>query len=223
MIHKKFLMIQGVLLVTIAASGFMIHNKPEQLPPNKAEKIIDVKQIIQEAQASKVEVVEDVVEEISMPEYDIKLSKELQKYTYNLCNEYGLAYEMVLSLFYTESKFDIKAINKNTNGSADKGIAQINERYSKEFSARAGIHKYNPYNPQHNIKTAIVHINYLREYWISQGIDDEERLWWYLIGSYNRGINGFKSYVRNNKTIKTEYGKKILYYKEILETEGRLE
>ena len=58
--------------------------------------------------------------------HDIPLSIELQQYTWNLCQERGLDFEIVLALMFAESTYRPWLIHSNTNGSRDYGIMQIN-------------------------------------------------------------------------------------------------
>ena len=55
--------------------------------------------------------------------YDIPLSEELQVFTFNLCEEYGADYEMVLAIMDKESDYTASAISK----CSDYGIMQINK------------------------------------------------------------------------------------------------
>lgn len=55
--------------------------------------------------------------------YDIPLSEELQKYTFNLCEENELDYELVLAIMDQESDYQEEIIS-STN---DYGIMQINK------------------------------------------------------------------------------------------------
>ena len=41
---------------------------------------------------------------------DLPLSEELQRYTYNRCQELGLEYEMVLAIMWRESRFQPTAV-----------------------------------------------------------------------------------------------------------------
>lgn len=58
---------------------------------------------------------------------EIPLSYELQRYTYTLCAEKDLEYELILALMWRESGFQVDAVGHNTNGTKDSGIMQIND------------------------------------------------------------------------------------------------
>lgn len=59
------------------------------------------------------------------PNPDIALSPELQSYTYNLCREYGVPYEVVLSVMYTETGFRDLTV-RDTNGYLSTGFMMVN-------------------------------------------------------------------------------------------------
>lgn len=229
--HKtKFLIALGLLVLVFFISPFA-NTQSKEIPKQDTPKITptltpspEVQKIVDMANQTieKTEELIGEVEENEMPEFDIKLSRELQEYTYNLCNEYNLSYTMVLALLYQESRFNIYAVNVNTNGTRDEGIAQLNKRYSKTFATRAGIKNFNTFNPKHNIKAAIVHLNGLRDVWIDKGYTSQELLFPMILGAFNRGVNGLINYHRYNGNWETEYCRKIEEWKYMLETEGRL-
>ena len=70
------------------------------------------------------------VEQAEVPNYyiaEIPLDKDLQLYTYNLCQEKQVDYNLVLAVMWNESRFDVNALNYNTNGTYDYGIMQVND------------------------------------------------------------------------------------------------
>jgi len=70
---------------------------------------------------------------------DITLSEELQRYTYNRCQELGLEYEMVLAIMWRESRFQPSAVGVNRNGTRDSGLMQINDVNKKWLLEKHGI------------------------------------------------------------------------------------
>ncbi|MDL2233940.1 transglycosylase SLT domain-containing protein [Ruminococcaceae bacterium OttesenSCG-928-L11] len=69
----------------------------------------------------------------------IPLSRELQEYTYEQCQENGLDYELVLAVMWRESRFQTSAVNINRNGTQDSGIMQINDVNKTWLSKELGI------------------------------------------------------------------------------------
>jgi hypothetical protein len=159
--------------------------------------------------------------EVEMPKYDIPMDLELQKYTYDLSNQYELSYEMILALLYGESHMNPEAVNVNKK-SIDKGIAQINSTNFIKFASRSGISNFNPMNPYHSIKVCIEHLYDLKQNWIQRGVTDEETLWYMVLNSYNMGEPNYITYLQDGNPMSRGYDRKISRYKEMLETEGAL-
>lgn len=80
------------------------------------------------------QVIADMDEELeslyAAPIYNVPLSKELQQYTYDMCNMYGIEdkYEVVLALMWRESNFDPDAVSSTE----DYGLMQINAIHLNE-------------------------------------------------------------------------------------------
>jgi hypothetical protein len=90
-----------------------------------------------EAFAAKTEI-EETTESADEPDfmpYDIPLSAELQQYTFDLCGERGLDFEIVLALMYAESSYRPDIISK-TN---DYGLMQLNKAHHGWLTAELGI------------------------------------------------------------------------------------
>lgn len=91
------------------------------------------------AAETKLQASQDPIEykTTKVPTYDLPLSVELQAYTYDICNEYGIvdSYELVLAMMWKESHFKPDTISK-TN---DYGIMQINKINHEWLSERLGI------------------------------------------------------------------------------------
>jgi hypothetical protein len=80
-----------------------------------------------------------------LPGYDLRwdegLSPELQYWTYELCVAYGIEeyYELIISLFWHESRFRNVVSSPNNNGSRDHGVAQINDSNHGKLRRALGI------------------------------------------------------------------------------------
>jgi hypothetical protein len=103
---------------------------------------VDKEEAVQEAEVTKVFAAEIEIEEpASLPEestfvpYDIPLSPELQRFTYDLCKERGLDFEIVLALMYAESSYRPHIISR-TN---DYGLMQLNRVNHNRLAAELGI------------------------------------------------------------------------------------
>ncbi len=145
------------------------------------------------------------------PIYDIAMPPELQQYTYDLCEEYRLSYELVLGVIHTESMF----VETADSGSS-RGLMQISRGTGGWVSREAGITDFDPYNPRQNIAVGVWYLNYLRDYWTGLGCSDEDTFNLMLI-SYNRGIAGCREYVQAHG-LENEYVDKVYKFKTELET-----
>ena len=180
------------------------------------EKVIECKTYLEEE--SQVE--EEII--VSVPRYNINLSEHLQEYTYYLSEECpDVDYELILSVLYTESKFDANTKNINRSGSVDRGIAQINSNYTKHYAEVSGYYKdFNPFNPEHGIKACVYKLQELAEFWKKNGTTDKEKLEIQMVESYNKGVTGYKNYIKSNNTDTSKYSNLVLTRKNELLTEG---
>lgn len=169
---------------------------------------------------------EELEKTICIPEYMITLSEELQELTYTRCLKKDTNYELILAMLYHESKFNENCVsyNKDKNGiikSNDEGIAQINNKYEDWYGDLAEIEGFDRMNPKHGIEACISAVKFYREYWIQQGIEDEELLYDLVLLSYNRGITGATKYIKKYGYSNT-YIDRISEYKMNLERKGSL-
>lgn len=148
---------------------------------------------------------------------NIPLSEELQEYTYDLCLEYEISYDLFLSLMRTESNFNLDAINKNTNGTIDIGICQINEN-TKPLAEKLAGRELDLFNPKDNILAAILVFDNYRSQLINKGYTSQEDLFEVTLLAYNRGVVGSENYIASRGTHRSSYVKKVLEYKIKLES-----
>ena len=164
----------------------------------------------------------------TMPNYKLNLSLENQKLIYELCQKNGLSYEFVLSVFNLESGFRANAINKNTNGTSDSGIAQLNSRFMSEYEDNAitycNLPKgtiFDPFNAEHGIRAGIGTLTRLKNYWVQKGVNGAD-LMPVIVGSYNLGTKAYEEYIQKTGTIEREYSKQIQKRKDKLKTSNTL-
>ena len=136
--------------------------------------------------------------------YDIPLSRELQEYTFRLCEENGLDYEMVLALMDQESDYREKIISK-TN---DYGIMQINEINHEWLKEELGIDDF--LEAEQNILAGIRILTELTEKY------EDPHL---VLMAYNCGETGAKRLWKQGKTT-SEYSRSIMARAEELRKEA---
>lgn len=137
-----------------------------------------------------------------VPTYDIKLSAELQKYTYQMCTFYGVesSYEVVLALMWKESNFDIYA----ESSTGDSGLMQINEINHEYLKQTLGL--VDMKDPRQNIEAGVyIYSTLLNKY------GDVGK----ALVAYNMGSGGAAE-LFNKGTYSTAYSKDVLSKAELI-------
>ena len=136
---------------------------------------------------------------INFPPYirKVPLSIDLQQYTYELCLDYKVDYDMVLSIMREESQFDSAAVSKDGN---DVGIMQINRINHKKFAEEYGLTDMT--DPYQNIQAGVIMLDIIQR---SSGFDTPSKI---LMG-YNLGISKARSKFEEG-IYTTEYTEKVL-------------
>jgi len=143
-------------------------------------------------------------EEEIIPEYDIPLDKDIQKYLYDKCKEYNVPYDLALGVIKVESNFNPSLIHKNSNGSRDYGLFQINTINHKWLSEELGITDF--LNPYQNIDAGVYMLSQLLKKY------DDEHI---VLMSYNMGEQAAKNLVSRGID-SSRYSRKVIETKEEL-------
>lgn len=106
---------------------------------------------------------------------DCKMPKELQEYTYYLCEAYYLDFDFVMALIYTESSFNANAVSEK----GSYGLMQISKVNHDNITAALGITDFT--EPYGNIRAGLYILRGLFEKY-----DDERR----VLMAYNMGEYG---------------------------------
>ena len=208
--REKFNRIKIIIIVITLFVSFLANVQIENAEDDIYDEVKEVEKIEQELKP-KYKI------------YNIPLGEELQEFTYNLCQKNNIPETLIYAIMKAESGFDKKGFNTNRNGTNDKGLMQINSGYRDWYAELAGIDKeeFNRNNPEHSIKAGIGGVVFLREYWMSQGITNEDLLFNIVLLSYNRGISGAKKYIKKYG-YNHAYVDKIFKYKSDLEQYGEI-
>lgn len=91
----------------------------------------------------------------TQPYYDVPISEEVQEYTLDLCIEYDIPMELVLSLIEVESGFDSDVISRTD----DYGLMQINAINHEWLNESIGVEDF--LNPKENIHAGVYILSYL--------------------------------------------------------------
>lgn len=133
---------------------------------------------------------------------EIPLENEVEFYIYEKCKEYGLKFQMVLGLIYAESEFNHRCRdNKNTNGTYDVGLFQINSN-NFEWMERVFGKKWDEYMLYDNIDAGLYILNY------AQSVTDNEHG---MLMVYNMGETGAKNKWAEG-VLTTPYSRKVMEF-----------
>lgn len=155
-----------------------------------------------------------------VPDYNIPLDKDVQIYTYSICQENNISYELILSVIKLESNFDTKLNSYNDNGNnVDRGLCQHNNRYDQYHCELIGIENFDPYDAKKSIELCVKLIRYYYDYWLTEGFSEEESTL-LALASYNMGLNGCINYVKKANKFNTPYSDVIIKHKYNLEQYG---
>jgi hypothetical protein len=151
-------------------------------------------------------------EEVYPWERDIKLEPIMQFHTWNLCEEYGADYDLILSIMKLESNYESEAYNTaNSNGTTDYGYMQINSGNTEWVDQLAG-RDVDLSNPLDNIEAGILIYQFYESYWKNHGVEGDNLIQ-YTLNSYNMGLGGYKRV----GLVSRSYDRNITDFKENLE------
>lgn len=150
---------------------------------------------------------------INLPRYDF-IDREMSVYIKSLCKEFDVDSDLVFGILMTENEtFNINAINKNSNGTLDCGLFQLNDKYLWTTFKNDYWDKdveLNPFNWKHNSYIAIKHIRYLQK-----NLESRDK----VIMAYNCGITAV---FKNKVPIRTKsYLTKVNYNIDTLKNKKR--
>lgn len=152
-------------------------------------------------------------EKIEYPNFtyyeNIPLDRDLQIHIHKLSEKYNIPETLVYSIISIESNFNPNA----TSPTQDYGLLQLNKSSGTLdwLANEIGLGKdFEWDNPYHSIEAGLWYLNYLKEYWINQGITNEEDLFYLITTSYNMGLSGARNYVRRTGTPVSRYSERVL-------------
>ena len=114
-----------------------------------------------------------------------KIPMRYRKQVEHYCRETKVPVKLVYRIVKSESNWKNNAYNKNTCGSVDRGLFQLNSKYVEWFGKKFAGHRINAYNSDHSIKTGIRYIAWL----LKQFDGNVEK----AVASYNWGIGNVNS------------------------------
>lgn len=119
----------------------------------------------------------------------MNMSDEYYDYVVQAAKDNNIPISVILATMTTENEsYDPYAKSKNTNGTYDMGLCQVNSNYYKEFGKIYDIDNFDPYNPQQAIEFIAKHMKYLSDYGIEKYNLSDEDSYIFAAGAYNRGL-----------------------------------
>jgi soluble lytic murein transglycosylase-like protein len=113
-------------------------------------------------------------------EFERIVPEQYQLYVYQLCAEFGIVPIYFARLIQAESNWYPFAVGKNSNGSEDQGIAQINSDYCVYFATMFGMVDFDPFNALDALKLASMIVsNYYKS----------TNSWYLAVCCYNAGYS----------------------------------
>jgi len=193
-----------VFIIFTATGVYIANNKEENIyEPCDTINIAEEENIYEPVKTTIPEITLEEEEEI-IPEYDIPLNKDIQKYLYNKCKEYNVPYDLAIAVIKTESNFNPNLVHKNSNGSKDYGLFQINSINHKWLSKELGISDF--IDPYQNIDAGVYMLSQLLKKYNNEHI---------VLMSYNMGERATKNLVSRGID-SSRYSRKVIAIKEEL-------
>lgn len=107
--------------------------------------------------------------------FDVSLDEELQEYIFDICDDYGIDPELIVSMIFHESNYDSAVIGTNDSGYS-YGLMQIMPRWNQDRMEKLGcLDLLNPY------QNVLVGVDLMAEY-----IGEGNGVAWALM-AYNGG------------------------------------
>lgn len=144
----------------------------------------------------------DLTVDSGFKKYNIRLSEDLQKYTYNMCKKYGVPYEAMLAVMYVESGY----IPNKISSTNDYGLCQINA--SNHAYLRRALGVYNFLDPYQSIKAGTYFISRYYASWNNECSGKTRDI--NVFNSYNMGEGAYRSYLGRGNSANRTYSTKVI-------------
>lgn len=120
---------------------------------------------------------------------------------WNEAHEVGIRPDLVLQVIDVESGWDADLVHRNSDGSVDRGLMQLNDSTWPWLAGQAGLQHADPLDPEDNLAMGTWYLAYLlRRY------GSEEA----ALTAYNRGEQGLEIYVASRGTSRSTYSTSVL-------------
>lgn len=166
------------------------------------------------SRSSAVTIPTSIVTDGGFKEYNISLPLEQQKYAYNLCQQYGIQYELFLAVMYKESGFNPNAIG----GGNSYGLCQIHVSNHANLRNKLGVSNF--FDPYDNMTAgAYLLSNYMNSARSKVSGDAVEV---YGLNAYNMGEGAYYTSCYSQGILNRGYSNTVISLKNRLINNGGL-
>lgn len=157
----------------------------------------------------------EIVTDSGFKQYNVSLPLQQQKYAYNLCQQYGVQYELFLAIMYKESRFNPNAVG----GGNSYGLCQIHISNHASLSRKLGITNF--FDPYDNM-TAGVYL--LSTYFAAAKakVSDYTSIEAYALNAYNMGEGVYYNTCFSKGILHREYSNSIRSLRDNIVANGGL-
>ncbi len=157
----------------------------------------------------------------TVPIYDIDLAPEYQIYAYEVCQQYGLNYELFLSIMFIESTFNFNAVS-----GSNYGAFQINSCHFSTLEKTLNI--TNILDPKSNILAGAYVLSQAFENWKDEPNLTQQQIFLASCNEYNMGAGGYTSFLRDSVPgqathLEWHYGVYVMNGLHLLQTTGSID
>ena len=157
----------------------------------------------------------EIVTDSGFKQYNVALPLEQQKYAYNLCQQYGVQYELFLATMYKESRFNPNAVG----GGNSYGLCQIHNSNYTMLANRLGITNF--LDPYDNMTAGV----YLLSIYLSAArarVSDYSSVEAYALNAYNMGEGVYYNTCFSQGILHREYSNSVRNIRDIIVANGGL-
>ncbi len=188
-----------------------------QITSEPQNKVIEVgtKLNVIASRSSSVVIPSEIIVDSGFKQYNINLSLEQQKYSYNMCQKYGIQYELFLAMMYKESGYNANAIGAGVS----YGLCQIHVSNHTKLRNTLGISNF--LDPYDNITAGayMLALYFSSAYKMS---DDQATIEKYALNSYNMGEAAYYSSCYSKGIVDRSYSTSIRSIRDRLIANGGL-
>ena len=166
------------------------------------------------SRSETVNIPKSVITDGNFKAYNIALPVEQQQYAYNICQQYGLSYELFLAVMYKESGF-----NPNAYGGGNSyGLCQIHVSNHARLSGILGVSNF--FDPYDNMKAGAYLLSTYMNVASSKVSGDAVEV--YGLNAYNMGEGAYYNSCFSQGILNRAYSNSVIAIKNSLISNGGL-